>query len=144
MRWKSSSSAGSRSLRVLQEREGGAVGRGEVAEEVVAAVEQLLEHVEPLTHAPAEGGDTVVVGILALQLVLDRVRRHLPDLVEPVEEYVELGSPGGIAREQRRVGMPLSSRWRRIRIESGMTSSPSTSTGTSGWPLTSSTGERSS
>ncbi len=31
-----------------------------------------------------------------------------------------------------------------IAVESGTTSSPSTSTGTSGWPLTASTGERSS
>ena len=31
-----------------------------------------------------------------------------------------------------------------MRVESGITSSPSTSTGTSGWPLTSITGERSS
>jgi hypothetical protein len=64
-------------------------------------------------------GDPVVVGPVALQLFLDRVRRQLPDLVEPVEEDVELGAPCGVAREEGRV-----------RVESTTTSSPSTSTGT--------------
>jgi len=58
-------------LAELQEREGGAVGRREVAEEVIAAVEQLLEYVEPRTHLSTERGHALGVGVRAFESLLD-------------------------------------------------------------------------
>ena len=43
-------------------------------------------------------------GSARAELGLDRVRRHLPDAVEPVDEHLHLGPPGRVGRVERRVG----------------------------------------
>ncbi len=81
---------------VLQEREGRHIGEPEVAEEVVAILEQRLEDLDVGAHLRREGVGGAVVG--------DLVRCALPDPVEPVCEDPHLGAARGVAREQRRVG----------------------------------------
>jgi hypothetical protein len=71
---------------------------------VVAPVEQRVEHRERLPHPRAHLLHACPVRIVLLELILDRVRRDLPDLVEPFDEHVQLRAPSGIAWEQRRLG----------------------------------------
>ena len=80
-----------------------------VAHEVVAAVEQRLEPVQPPAQLLGPGGDPRLVGRRAGELGLDRVRRALPDAVEPVDEDVDLGAPRGVGGPERRVGAAASS-----------------------------------
>ena len=89
---------------VPQERVGEAVGGGELAEQVVGAREEVLEHVLPGVH-PRRTGGRLVRGrrVPVVERVGDRVRRALPHLVEPLHEHLEPGPPAGVAREQRRV-----------------------------------------
>ena len=80
---------------VLDEREGADVRGREVAEQVVAPVEQALEEALPAREPPQEGGVLVTRG--------DGVRRSLPDIVEPLDEDVNLGAGARLARIQRRL-----------------------------------------
>src|SRR4051794_7872398 len=84
IRWKRSSSAGSKSsayLRngkaaqsaVLEEREGGAVGGAEPAEEELPAGEELLEEVEAAAQLGRVAGDRLLVGRSRPELRVDRI-----------------------------------------------------------------------
>jgi hypothetical protein len=94
--------------RVLEEREDREVRRRDlVAHDEVAAAQQALEDPEAVLHALRLPLDDVVVRLLVLELQLDRVRRPLPDLVEPVDEQVHLGFPRRVGGEDRRVRVGL-------------------------------------
>jgi hypothetical protein len=91
--------------RVLEERERGAVGSRELAEEVVAPVEESFEHVEGATQLLTEPVDAALVGSLLAPLGIDLVGWALPDAVEPVEEDVDLGTAGRSAGKSDGSGM---------------------------------------
>src|SRR5204862_3220135 len=93
--------------RVLQERERCAVRRRELAEEEVAASEQPLEEVEAAAQLLGELRDRSCIRLGATQLRLERVRRSLPDPVEPVQEDVQLRPARRLARKELRLGREL-------------------------------------
>ena len=74
---------------VPQERVGQAVGGGELAEQVVAARSGVPRTRPARRPAARTGGRLVRVGGPVVDRVGHRVRRALPDLVEPLEEDVE-------------------------------------------------------
>lgn len=122
--------------------EGTAVGRRELTEQVVTAVQHALEEAERTEQLATELLDPPLVGRGPRSLGLDLVRRPLPDPVEPVEEDVELRPPRRVTEKDGGAGK-RSSRKRRIAVESARTCAPSTSTGTRSWPLSSRTARRS-
>src|SRR5262249_33623641 len=86
---------GERQGGVFEERESDAVGSREVlAEEMTSILEQPFEEVEPPAELVAQRGDLLQIRLRLAQLRVDRIRRHLPDPVEPVDEDLEL-RPGG-------------------------------------------------
>jgi hypothetical protein len=92
---------------VLQERECGAVGDGEFAEQVLAPVEQVLEQVQRRGQFVAQSVDPSLVRRRLRSLGFDLVRRTLPDVVEPVEEDVDLRTPRGLPRKECRLRLQL-------------------------------------
>src|SRR6478609_4129501 len=88
---------------VLEEREGSDVGDPEFAEEIVAAVKELLEDGDRGAHAFAEPRDARSIGLRLLLLVRDQVRRTLPEPVEPLQKDLHLGAARGLARVERRL-----------------------------------------
>src|SRR3954454_6532409 len=78
---------------VLQERERGDIGDPEIAEQVVAAVEELLEDGNGRAHSLAELGDARPIRLPLLLLVGNQVRRPLPELGEPLQKKLHLRAP---------------------------------------------------
>src|SRR5688572_5561869 len=92
---------------VLEERKRRAVGRRELAEEVLAPCEHPLEDVERAGELPTELVDPRLVALRLAALCLDLVRRAFPDPVEPVQEDLELGSSRLVSRKEWRLGLPV-------------------------------------
>jgi hypothetical protein len=108
-----------------------------------AAGRHGLEAAQRRVHLRGERGDPPLVGAPGRKLRPDRIGRHLPDAVEPVEEGRDLGAPRVAGRQQRRIGM-AACEWPMICSESATRRPSSTSTGKSRCPLTRSTSLRSS
>jgi hypothetical protein len=89
---------------VLEKRKRGAIGRGELAEEEVASVEESFKQVEGGGQLATQRSDSLLIGSLLAPLGLDLIRRALPDAIEPVEKDVQLSPASLFPGEQRRVG----------------------------------------
>ena len=92
---------------VLEEREGDHIRSPELAEEIIAAVQQILEEGDGAAHPRGQLGDARRVRFRLLFLGGDQVRRSLPDVVEPVDEHAHFGAARRLAGEERRVGDAL-------------------------------------
>ncbi len=90
--------------RVLEERECKHVCGSELAEEIVAPIEQILEERDRAAHPYGELDDTCSVGARLLLFGGDQVRRPLPDVVEPLDEDAHLCAARRVARKKRRIG----------------------------------------
>ena len=106
-RWKTSSSPARQAEDgVLEERERDHVGDAEFPVEVVASLEQISRRRRATRACAPQLLDAARGPGAALELVGDQVRGPLPELVEPVDEDLHLGAPRGVARVERRLGMP--------------------------------------
>src|SRR5438270_7627480 len=93
--------------RVLQEREGDAVGDREgLPEEEIAAREEGVEEVAGAGELALERRDVTGVRGTSGELGLELVRRALPDPIEPVDEDDRLRPPGLIPWVKSRLGVP--------------------------------------